>query len=309
MIADADPDACLGPLSPGAQVALVCPSGRPADAPLTDGIALLTAWGLQVVPYPSTTIPHPYATWLAAPDAVRAADIEDAWCDPSIDAIFCARGGYGAARILDLLDADRMRAARPKPVYGYSDVTALHEWLREELGVASWHAPMVGTASTLAHEATVADLRRAVFEPWRGRVLTRPGAEALVRGEASGRLIGGNLCVLAMTVGARTRRGIDNTGCLALLEDVGEDTYKYDGYLVQLLRAGWFDGVTGILLGSWQDSVLAELRPLVEELLVPFGVPLVWEFGFGHVDAPTILPLGVDATLSALDVPTLTLAP
>lgn len=297
----------LGPLRPGDRVALVCPAGRPVDAPLQEGAALLRSWGLEVVAYPSTATPHAYAFWLAAPDAVRAADITDAWCDPDIAAIFCARGGYGCMRILDLLDADRMRAARPKPVFGYSDITALHEWLRETLGVASWHAPMVGFTSVIENPSIVRELRAAVLEPWQGRVLSGEGAETVVPGQASGRLIGGNLSVLSMTLGARTRPPLDNRGCIALLEDVGEDTYKYDGYLVSLLRAGWFDGVTGIVLGSWFESQLPEVRSLVEELLVPLGVPLVWEFGFGHGDAPLCLPLGVDAVLDAGARPTLTL--
>lgn len=303
-----DADACLGPLRPGARVALLCPSGRPGDAPLAGGVQVLRSWGLDVVEYPSTREPHPWATWLAAPDDVRARDIEDAWCDPAIEAIFCARGGYGATRLLDRLDVDRMRAARPKPVYGYSDITALQEWLREQLGVASWAAPMVGLQSVLDSPAQLAALHEAVFAPWRGRVVAGgPDAESLVRGEATGELVGGNLNVLVMTLAARGRPPLDNAGRIVLLEDIGEDTYKYDGYLISLLRSGWFDGVAGIVLGSWHDSDADQVRHLVDDLLVPLGVPLVWEFGFGHGTASTCLPVGLRARLDAGDAPTLTL--
>ena len=100
-----------------------------------------------------------------------------------------------------------------------------------------------------------------------------------------------------MTVGARGR-SVDNTGRVALLEDMGEETYRIDGYLMALLRSGWFDGVAGIALGSWLNcGPLDEIRELCVELLAPLGVPMVWELGFGHGPGAQSVPLGVPATL------------
>lgn len=298
---------CLGPLRPGARVALVAASGPTPAGQVDRAEVLLRDWGLEPVRYPSLAAQHSWSHWLSGPDEVRAADVEDAWCDPSIDAVFCVRGGYGSIRILDRLDADRMRAATPKPFFGSSDVTGLHQWFADHLGVCTWHGPMVATGSLLDDEEATGSLHEAVFEPWAGRAFSNPDAEVLVPGTATGRLIGGNLSLLAMTTGARTNPPRDNTGTIALLEDVGEETYKYDAYVNTLLRAGWFDGVTALVLGSWADSDLGQVRSLVEELLVPLGLPTVWEFGFGHERGSVTLPLGVGAHLDATGTPTLTL--
>ena len=297
----------LGPLRPGARVALLSVSGPPSIRKLAAAKRLVKSWGLVPVVYESARAKHPRADYLSGADAVRAADLQNAWCDPSIDGILVVRGGYGSVRMLDLLDADLMRAARPKPFYGSSDVTAAHEWLHEMLGVPTWFTPMVATGAVLNDPVATEQLREAIFEPYEGRRYTREGSEALVPGSAAGRLTGGNLSLLAMTLGARRRPHHDNRDTIALLEDVHEETYKLDGYLVSLLRAGWFDGVRGIVLGSWAQCDLAETKALVEELLVPLGVPTIWEFGFGHCRGALSLPLGVPATMHADEICSLSL--
>ena len=290
----------LGPLAPGDRVALVSPAGPTPPEQRARAEALLRSWGLEPVSYPGTTGAHPRASYLAADDAVRARDLEDAWCDDAVAGVFALRGGYGSVRVLDLLDVERMRAARPKPLYGSSDVTALHEWLREELGVGSWFTPMVGSGSLLDDAEATASLRVAVLEGLEGRRWSARAASVLVPGTATGTLVGGNVSLLAMTLGARRRRPLDNRGTLALLEDVHEETYRLDGYLTSLLRAGWFDGVVGIALGGWEDcSPLAEVEALCQELLGPLGVPMVSELGFGHGPAAHSLPLGRPGTLVA----------
>lgn len=296
------PDAAsaLGPLTPGDRVAVVATAGPTAEEHWCRAAALLTSWGLVPVAYPSVHARHPRAAYLSGQDAQRARDLEDAWCDPEVAGVFALRGGYGTVRILDLLDVERMRTARPKPCYGSSDLTALHEWLREQLGVPSWFTPMLGSAAILDDAEALRSLRTAVLEGLAGRRWSAAAAEILVPGTATGPLIGGNVSLLAMTLGARSRPPLDNTGGIALLEDVTEETYRIDGYLTSLLRAGWFDGVVGIVLGSWQAcSPLPEIRDLCLELLAPLGLPMVWELGFGHGPAAHSLPLGRAAALVA----------
>lgn len=296
----------LGPLSPGARIALVAPSGPPTAASVDRAEELLRAWDLEPVRAPGLLAGHPRASYLAAPDEQRAADLQEAWCDDSIDAVLCARGGYGAVRILDLLDLSAMQAAAPKPFLGSSDITCLHEWFRENLGVATWFTPMPTTKSLLDDARASEGLHRALFNAPSGQVVSSPVAQSLVPGTAQGTVIGGNLSLLAMTLGATNRRSPDNTGCLAVLEDVTESPYRIDSYLVSLLRAGWFDGVSGIALGSWDACGSPEpIRALCEELLAPLGVPLVSELGFGHCPAAQSVPLGVPATLYADDRPRL----
>jgi muramoyltetrapeptide carboxypeptidase len=298
----------LRPLTEGARVALVAPSGPIERGRLEQSLALLDGWGLEAVVYPSGRAEHPSIPYLAGTDAQRAADLQDAWCDDSIDAVFCMRGGYGSVRLLDLLDRDALAAAGPKPLFGSSDVTGIHEYWQEQLGVPTWFTPMLATGALLDDAAATASLRRAVFEPVAGRTYTSPHAAGLVDGEATGLLAGGNLSLLAMTLGAKGRPPLDNSGRIVLLEDVTEEPYRVDGLLVKLLRAGWFDGVAGIALGSWLDcGDPAQLRALAEELLGPLGVPLVWELGFGHDKAAQSIPLGVEATLVAGPEPRLTI--
>ena len=298
----------LGPLHPGARIGLVAPSGPPKPELVDRAVAVLRGWGLEPVPGKHLLDRHPRAGYLAGPDAARAADLQDAWCDDSLDAVLCVRGGYGAVRLLDLLDVPRLAAARPKPLLGSSDITALHVFWAEELGLASWFTPMVATGAFLDDPAAAEGVRRALLEPYGGRRYASPAAEALVPGTAHGVLTGGNLALLAMLNGARNRKPVDNTGCIGLLEDVTEEPYRLDGLLQTLLRAGWFDGLAGLALGSWTDcGDLAEVRALCEELLVPLGIPLVWELGFGHGPAAHSIPLGVPATLHAGDGPALVL--
>lgn len=297
----------LGPLKRGDRVGLIATSGPIDAARLEQSLALLAEWGLEPVVYPSGRAAHPSIPYLAGTDAERAADLQAAWCDDSIDAVFCMRGGYGSVRLLDLLDVEALRAAKPKPLFGSSDVTGIHEFWQEQLGVPTWFTPMLATGALLDDADATESLRRAVFEPAAGRSFTAPDAVTLVGGEATGMLVGGNLSLLAMTLGAKGRPPVDNAGRIALVEDVGEEPYRVDGLLMKLLRAGWFDGVAGIALGSWLDCGDQEqIKALAVELLAPLGVPLVWQLGFGHDKAAPSIPLGVRATLVADATPRLT---
>jgi len=287
-------------------VAIVAPSGAAKPELIEHSLSLVRSWGLEPVLGAHVGAGHPRADYLSAPDADRAADLQWAWTDPAIDAVFCARGGYGSIRMLDLLDVDALRAARAKPIFGSSDATAIAEFWLERLGVGFWFAPMLATLPMVEDPPAMADLHRAVFEPVLGHEFTSPAATTLVPGTATGRLIGGNLSLLALTLGARDRPPLDNRGAIALIEEVTEPTYRIDGFLSSLLRAGWFDGVAGIALGSWLDCGPAEeIRALCVELLAPLGVPLVWELGFGHDVAAQTIPLGATATLFADERPRL----
>ncbi|WP_200797589.1 S66 peptidase family protein [Streptoalloteichus hindustanus] len=293
-------------LRPGQRVAVVAPAGPVEPELLERGVAALRSWGLDVVLGKHVLDRHPALDYLAGRDQDRAADLERAWCDPEIAAVFCARGGYGSQRLLDHLDWAAMAAAEPKPMIGSSDVTALHGAFATRLGVATVFGPMVATRAFAADEVAAEHLRRTVFTPDETTVLRRDGAVALVAGRASGVLLGGNLSLLAAGVGDCLAPP-SAAGALVLLEDVGEDPYRLDRMLTQLTRAGWFDGVRGIALGSWVDCAPIEVvRSVLAERLTPYGVPVLWELGFGHCVGQLTVPLGVRATLDA-DAATLTL--
>ncbi|KND24377.1 S66 peptidase family protein [Streptomyces acidiscabies] len=286
-------------LAPGARVAIVAPSGPVPEERLQGGLDILRGWGLEPVVAPHVLDRHGEFPYLAGTDADRAADLQHAWCDPSVDAVLCARGGYGVQRMVDLLDWDALRAAGPKVLVGFSDVTALHEAFANRLGLVTLHGPMTAGVDFLKNAVAQQHLRATLMNPESVQVVTATGGGALVGGRARGVLLGGCLCLLAAELGTPYARASARGGLLCL-EDVGEETYRLDRYLTQLLRAGWLDGVRGVVLGSWAEC---DAYPLVRAMLVDrlggLGVPVVEEFGFGHGAGALTVPFGVAAVLDA----------
>lgn len=286
-------------------MALVTPAG-PVDAEQLDrGIDVLRGWGLHVEPGEHLYDRHPHLGYLAGHDEHRAADLQRAWCDPAVDAVFCVRGGYGAMRMVDHLDWDAMDDARPKVMAGSSDITALHAAIGHRLRVATLFAPMVGTKA-FDREAQE-HFRSTLFEPDSTLTLASPEATTVVPGVAGGVVAGGNLSLLSAGLAAR-QAAPPPDGAIVLLEDVDEPTYRIDRMITQLVRSGWFDGVAGIALGTWTDcQPSADVYATVTDLLAGLGVPTVWNLRFGHCSGQLTIPLGIPATLDA-DRGTLTLA-
>ncbi|MFE6985631.1 S66 peptidase family protein [Streptomyces griseus] len=286
-------------LRPGSRVAVVAPSGPvPADR-LEEGLAVLRGWGLEPVVGAHVREAHPELDYLAGSDADRAADLRQAWCDPSVDAVLCARGGYGAHRMVDLVDWAAIRAAGPKAFVGYSDITVLHEAFALRAGFSTLHGPMVATETFLKDAPTREHLRATLFEPETVRTLGLESAGALVPGRARGVLYGGCVSLLAAdhgTPGGRT----NGRGGLLVIEDTGEEPYRLDGILTRLLRSGALDAVAGVACGSWQEcGPYEKIRAVLADRLGPLGIPVVEELGFGHGPTALTIPLGVSAVLDA----------
>ncbi|MDF3147719.1 MULTISPECIES: LD-carboxypeptidase [unclassified Streptomyces] len=285
-------------LAPGARVAVVAPSGPVPEERLQAGLDVLRGWDLDPVVASHVLDRHDAFGYLAGTDADRAADLQTAWCDPSVDAVLCARGGYGVQRMIDLLDWEAMRAAGPKVFVGFSDITVLHEAFATRLGLATLYGPMAAGIDFIKNARAQEHLKATLFEPESVRTITSTGS-ALVPGRARGVTLGGCLCLLAAEAGTSHARTSARGGLLCL-EDVGEETYRLDRYLTQLLRAGLFDGVRGVLLGSWQECEPYErVRALLRDRLGGLGVPVVEEFGFGHCEGALTIPFGVGAELDA----------
>ena len=290
-------------LRPGDTVAIVAPSGPVPEDRLVAGVDIVRSWGLQVRVGAHVLGRHDDFDYLAGTDVARAEDLQAAWCDPDVSAVLCARGGYGAQRVIQQLDWDVMATADPKILVGYSDITALHEAFATRLGVATLHGPMPSASSFIEDGPTAEHLRATLFEPDAVQKLTGPKAHTITPGTATGVTVGGCLALLAAEIGTPTSRS-NVAGGILVIEDTGEKTYRLDGFLTHLLRAGWLDGVAGIVLGSWHDC--EPVDALIRDRLVPLGIPIVGELGFGHGSSTTTVPLGVEATLDA-DVATLTL--
>ncbi len=289
------PPARASRLRSGDVVAVTSPSG-PVQAPRLDaGLAVLEQWGLEVRLMDNVRRQHDQLSYLSSDDATRAADFSQAWCDPSVRAVFCARGGYGAQRMVDLLDWERLAAAGPKVLVGFSDVTALHQAFASRLGLSTIHGPVV-TSLGAAGETARDHLRQLLFERSARLLVTPSAVPVLSGGRAEGPLVGGNLAMLAAEAGTPNAQPAE--GSIAVLEDVEEELYRLDRMLTQLLRSGWFAGVRGVALGQFTDCGSADsLRYLFTERLGQLGVPILWDLPIGHVDGNLAFPLGVTAVL------------
>lgn len=312
-----------GRLRPGDRVAVVAPSGPAAPSRLEAGCAVLRDLGLDAVvgkhalDRVNLGRPGPVRDgWhrLAGSDADRAADLQSAWCDPSVRAVICSRGGYGATRVLDHLDWDALEEAAevdaasgrgPKILHGSSDVTALHAAFGTRLNITTSFGPMpagviadlgpalAGERADAARAATLDGLRAALF----GGPVALPGTHALRPGRAEGPLTGGTLSLLTALLGTPYAPP-PAAGCIVFLEDVSEAPYRVDRMLVQLLQSGWLDGAAGIALGTWRDcGDPAELDAVFDARLGPLGVPVLAGVPAGHGPHQRTLELGAPAVL------------
>lgn len=306
-------------LSPGQTVGLVAPSSAPNEPEdIRFGIEVLESLGFHVRPGAHVFDRQGY---LAGADATRAADLNAMFADDGIDAIWCVRGGYGASRILPMLDYDRMRRS-PKALIGFSDITALHMALHTQADLVSFHGPVAWRAFT---PYTLLEWKRVLcetnvpvrlgapppFEPREGQVDRKNRVMTLAPGRARGRLVGGNLCLMAHLTG--TRYAPDLRGAILFLEDVDEPYYRIDRFLTQLWLSGSLDGVAGVVFGKFtrcEPSASFVQNRVLEDILAErcrtLGVPAISGFMVGHVDDQTTLPIGCLAELDA-DAGTVTL--
>lgn len=261
----------------GDTVAIVAPSGPPSAVLLRRGVRRLEGLGLKVV-VGAHVLDRQDLDYLAGDDAARAADLQAAWCDPAVSAVFCCRGGYGAGRLLGLLDWDAMRAAGPKVLIGSSDITALHNAFAIELGVPTLHGPMPACEILAGEGGGEPSSWESLWAALSGAPEPVRGDRVLVAGRAEGVLRGGNLSLLASMCGTRWQPSFADR--IVFLEDIGEEPYRIDRMLTQLLQAGAFDGVRGIALGSWVDC--GDPYPVLRDRLEPFGVPILAGLPVGH---------------------------
>jgi muramoyltetrapeptide carboxypeptidase len=279
-------------LRPGSRVALTAPAGPVSDERVELALARCARLGLE--PVLARSARGRYGSYLAGTDAERLADLQAAFDDNAIDAVWALRGGYGSMRLLARLELGRLPAA-PKAFIGFSDNTAVHLALRAR-GVTSFHGPNAGSAATPLSESC---LERVLFHDTpAGALPVPPGRPPAVLhgGCAEGPLAGGNLALLAAMSG--THYALRAAGCILFVEEVGEPLYRIDRCWTQLLLAGALDGVRGIAFGRFTDCD-DRVVELLAELAAPLGVPVLADLPFGHEPDNWTLPLGVRARLDA----------
>lgn len=279
-------------LEPGDTVGIVAPAGPFSLPDLTRGVALLHAMGFATRLNGALFARQGF---LAGPDALRAAQLHAMFADDGVHAIMCARGGYGSLRLLQSLDY-ALIAAHPKPFIGFSDTTALHQAIRLKTGLVTFHGPMVCSlepSDAAAGSALQQTLQAAVMGPPQ-----IGGLRTLQPGRAEGILVGGNLSTLCSLVGtpfAETYRDK-----VLFLEDRGERPYRIDRMLVQMKLAGCFEGLAGLVLGSFTDCGAGEeIDAIVRQLFDDRPIPIMAGLAAGHQHPNWTLPLGVRVVLDA----------
>jgi muramoyltetrapeptide carboxypeptidase len=292
-------------LALGDTIALVAPSGRVASPERVDqAAAALDELGFAVRVYPSCRSGYGY---LSGTDEERAADLNAAFADDAIDGIVCLKGGYGTPRILDKLDYP-MIARHPKLFVGYSDITAIHIALLNRCELATIHGPMassdmVPSFDPFSKEAWLAALTRNESLGRLPRPAGDPGPRVLVPGLARGELVGGNLSLIAATMG--TPYQIRPEGRILFIEDIDEAPYRIDRMLTNLRLAGVFKDCAGIALGNWNKCEAAPGKPslgleeVFRDTLCGAGKPVLMGLAAGHCSPTLTLPLGTMAELDA----------
>lgn len=298
-------------LRPGNTIAIISPAAPSPQEKITAGIAYLQAQGFHVQLMPHALDDNNY---LAGSDEARLADLHAAFADTTIDGILCARGGYGTTRLLEKINWDLIRQ-NPKVFIGFSDLTALLLPMFERTGLIGFHGPML--TSNLIEPIQQDDITHDML--WntvcgnQGLPYVIPTQkqqyQCLYKGEATGRLIGGNLSLLAALCGTPWQPNLE--GAVLFIEDWHERFYSIDRQWTQMRQAGLFNGVAAIVLGEfcdmtagddWANFGLPELfRSLISELREAAFEPVPSGFGlqFGHGEQTATLPVGVSCRFEA----------
>lgn len=301
-------------LQPGDLVMVVSPAGPAQPERVAAGIELLRSWGLRPVPAPHAFDRQGY---LAGSDAERLADLNAAFADPQVRAVVVARGGYGVQRIVDYLDFAALRRD-PKPVVGFSDITALHLALWRGARLASVYGPGAAWSPERTGEQSARSLHDALMSTEPVVIKQQPAAQTTpasrlgadgLPGRASGHLLGGNLSLLAASVG--TPDFPDLTGAILLIEDVDEPPYRVDRMLTQLRRAGVLAGLAGVAVGQFvrcTDQWATDVAEVIGDRLGDLGMPVLGGLPIGHGVDQLAVPVGVPATIDVAGA-TLTVTP
>lgn len=243
---------------------------------------------------------------LAGTDTERLSDLHKMFLDPDVDGLLCLRGGYGCIRLLSQIDY-RIIRHNPKIMVGYSDITALQLAIWKRTGLVTFSGPMlVSDFGREAGEYTLKHFHKALTSPFALRTIPPAPdirSEVIRPGRASGHLLGGNLTLIAATLG--TPYEIDTRGAILFLEDVDEQPYRIDRLLQQLRLAGKFRFVAGVVFGEFvgceaeDDASSFSLLDVIKGAMKDITVPCYYGLATGHGVNKATLPLGVKAEIDA----------
>jgi muramoyltetrapeptide carboxypeptidase len=285
-------------LPSNAHIAVLAASGPSELANIEQGALQLRKRGHRVTF--AENIAHRYRGYLAGTDDERAAEVNRFLRSPEFDAFFFARGGYGSMRILDRIDYAAI-AENPRPLVGFSDVTALHQAMATQAGVGGFHGPMLNL-----------DFRNGLsprIDEWFWDMLSGRAPleydfapdDVVCEGEAEGILFGGCLALTAALVGTPYDFWVD--GGIWFWEDVDEPVYRIDRMLTHLRLSGRMPQIRGAIIGGLKDcGVEADLLDLLRDFFKPFAIPVVRNLPIGHHGDNLLMPIGTTVRVSTAEL-------
>ena len=279
-------------IKPGDTIGIVAPAG-PFDRPtFLRGARIIEDMGFKIFIPPGLFEKNRY---LAGADKHRAQILDQMFADNSIDAIICARGGYGSMRILPMLDYDAIKN-NPKVFIGFSDITILLSILFTRCNLVTFHGPVVTSLADASEETKLSLFSNLTSES--NLEIKLSGGITINPGVAAGEVCGGNLTMLCHLVGTPYAPDFENK--ILFLEDRGEAPYRIDRMLVHMELAGCFKGLSGIILGAFEECGPIEgVIKIIVELFEKYSVPILAGLDAGHGSHNLTIPLGIEATLDA----------
>ena len=283
-------------LKKGDTIGIVCPSGTLTAKKAATCISTLEAWGYKVKIGKTLGTQHHY---FSATDEARAADMQDMLDDKKVQAVLCGRGGYGMSRIIDLLDFKKF-TKHPKWVIGFSDITLLHNHSTEVLKTASLHAPMAAAFNNgQSNNEWVLSLKNAL----QGKKANYKAApHALNRiGKTKGKLVGGNLTLVAHAIGSVSSLKTKNT--ILFLEDIGEYKYNIDRMMLQLKRSGMLKNLAGLIVGGFTQTKDSDpafgstVFEIIQAAVAEYNYPVCYDFPVSHDKENFALKHGIEYAL------------
>ncbi len=289
-------------IKPGDTIGVIAPASPEDKQQVDKAKGALEALGFRVIMGKSC---YQHYGYLAGRDEIRAYDVNAMFNNHEVKGIINLRGGYGTPRILSMLDYQSIKH-NPKVFVGYSDITAIHIALHRLCEMVTFHGPMAGVDILRGMDSFT---KKSFFDQISGHNIcgiNNPVDEpmkTLQGGIAEGKIIGGNLTLIASTLG--TPFEIDTRGKLLFIEEVGERPYKVDRLLTQLKNAGKLKDAHGILLGDFKncgpldDEVSHSLHEVFEDIIKPLYKPTLYQLKAGHCSPNLTLPFGVNVYMDA----------
>ena len=291
------------------KLAIVAPGSYISESELQDSVKNLNELGFETTYSEKILLQSGY---FAGTDEDRAKDLMEKFSDKSIKGIVCARGGYGCARILPMLDYDVIRT-NPKVLIGYSDITALLYGFYQKAGLISFHGP-VGTSTF--NDYSVNNFKNVLMNPERTSTFQNStsgddenvyGVTTIVKGKAKGRLVGGNLSIIVSLIG--TEFDVDYSNKIIFIEEIGEEPYRIDRMLTQMMQAGKFNNASGVMMGLFRKCEVKEnsdltaksfnLMEVLKDRMGSLNIPVIYGMSFGHVKDKFTIPFGGLAELDS----------